>query len=69
MNNTEIYNQFKYLDREIKHHIQENNKAYFNLGVKGGILMCLEMLEELEKVENNNTIDKLKTNLEKLING
>lgn len=68
MNNIEIYNSFKILDTEIKKQIQENNKAYFNLGVKGGIFMCLEMIAELEKVENNNIIEKLKTNLENLIN-
>lgn len=69
MNKLKIYEEFKKFDDIIRKQIQENSREYFNLGVKGGILMCLEMLEELEKVENNNIVEKLKTNLKELING
>lgn len=69
MNKLKVYEEFKNLDTIIKKQIQENSKEYFNLGVRGGIFMCLEIIEKLEKEENNNIVEKLKTNLKGLING
>lgn len=60
MNNLDVYAEFKKLDETIRNQVQANNASYFNLGVKGGIFLCVELIDSLlvdsDKVENKEVL-------------